>query len=116
MLYTRYKVLQGAGYGVLSATDGEQALSMFEAYPVDLVLLDYAMPGADGETVAHKIKRCKQNVPVIAVSANPIPEETLTCADCVVTMGQGTVFLLQKIGRLLALTDQLRIRVPNPSR
>ncbi|MGA7459266.1 MAG: response regulator [Candidatus Korobacteraceae bacterium] len=103
ILYKRYKVLQGAGYGVLSATDGEQAMSLLEAYPVDLVLLDYSMPGTDGETVAHKIKRCKQNVPVIAVSASHIPEETLACADCVVTKTQDPVFLLKKIGQLLDL-------------
>ena len=102
ILYERYKILQGAGYGVLSATDVEQALSMFEAYPVDLVLLDHAMHGTAGEIVAHKIKQCKQNIPVIAVSASPITDETLTCADCVVTKGEGPVLLLKKIGQLLA--------------
>ena len=34
ILYARYKVLQRAGYGVLSVTDGEQALSMLESYHV----------------------------------------------------------------------------------
>jgi CheY-like chemotaxis protein len=101
ILYERYKVLQGAGYGVLSATEGEHALSMFEAYPVDLVLLDHAMRGPDGELVADKIKRRKQNIPVIAVSAKPISAETLSCADCVVTQEQGPLQLLQKIGQLL---------------
>jgi DNA-binding NarL/FixJ family response regulator len=101
ILYERYKVLQGAGYGVLSATEGEHALRMLEAYPVDLVLLDDAMRGTDGELVAYKIKRCKQTIPVIAVSAQPIPEEILSCADCVVTKEQDPLQLLQKIGQLL---------------
>ncbi len=101
ILYKRYKALQGAGYGVLSTAEGEHALSIFEAYPVDLVLLDYAMRGADGELVAHKLKRCKQNIPVIAVSVKPIPEEILSCADCVVTNEQGPLQLLEKIGQLL---------------
>ena len=74
---------------------------MFEAYPVDLVLLDYAMRGTDGELVAHKLKRCKQNIPVIAVSVKPIPEGALSCADFVVTKEQGPLQLLQKIGQLL---------------
>ena len=102
-LYARYKVLQRAGYGVVNATDGEQALSMFEAYPVDLVLLDYAMHGTAGEIVAHRINRCKQNIPVIAVAASPSTEESLTCANWVVTTGENPVLLLQKIGHLLAL-------------
>jgi CheY-like chemotaxis protein len=67
----------------------------------DLVLLDYAMRGADGEIVVHKVKRCKQNVPLIAVSANPIPEEALSCADCVVTREKGPVQLLKKIEQYL---------------
>jgi DNA-binding response OmpR family regulator len=75
---------------------------MFEAYPVDLVLLDYAMYGTAGEIVAHKIKQCKQNIPVIAVSASPITEESLTSADYVVTTGEGPVLLLKKIEQLLA--------------
>ena len=68
-LYARYKILQGAGYGVLNATDCEQALGMLDAYPVDLVLLDYAMHGTADEIRAHKIKLRRQNIPVIAVSA-----------------------------------------------
>jgi DNA-binding NarL/FixJ family response regulator len=107
-LYARYKVLQRAGYGVLSATDGEQALSMFEAYPVDLVLLDYAMHGTADEIVADKIKRCKQNIPVVAISADPITEKSLACVNYVVTTGEGPVPLLKKIGQLLAPLSSVR--------
>jgi len=96
-----YQTLQNAGYGVLSATEGEHALSMFETYPVDLVLLDDAMRGADGELVVHKIKRCKRNIPVVAVSTKLIPEETLSCTDCVVTNEQDPLQLLQTIEQLL---------------
>ena len=102
ILYSHYKILQGAGYGVLSATDGEQALSMFEAYPVDLVLLDYAMYGTGSGVVADKIKQRKPNIPVIAVSASPVTEESLTSADCIVATGEAPVLLLKKVGKLLA--------------
>ena len=101
-LYARYKILQGAGYGVLNATDCEQALSMLDAYPVDLVLLDYAMHGTADEIGAHKIKLRRQNIPVIAVSATVVTEEILSKADCVVTTGEGSALLLKKIGQLLA--------------
>ena len=101
-LYARYKILQGAGYGVLNATDCEQALGMLDAYPVDLVLLDYAMHGTADEIGAHKIKLRRQNIPVIAVSATVVTEEILSKADCVVTTGEGSALLLKKIGQLLA--------------
>jgi CheY-like chemotaxis protein len=44
VLYSRQKLLQAAGYDV-SACDGEQALDFFASVPVDLVVLDYLMPG-----------------------------------------------------------------------
>ena len=56
ILFTRHKLLQAAGYDVLSAADGEQALHFFAMHAVDLVLLDYAMPGIDGGIVAREMK------------------------------------------------------------
>src|SRR5277367_1887031 len=81
ILLTRHKILESAGYEVLSAEDGEQALRLFASQPVDLVLLDYVMPGLDGGAVAEQMKRCRHNVPIVLVTASPIPEETVTCVD-----------------------------------
>lgn len=41
ILYVRNKVLDSAGYAVLSATYGAAALARFIHDPVDLVLLDF---------------------------------------------------------------------------
>jgi CheY-like chemotaxis protein len=54
VLYSRQKLLQSAGYDVLNACDGEQALGIFASIPVDLVVLDYSMPGINGKQVARK--------------------------------------------------------------
>ena len=43
----------------------------FSQPTVDLVLLDYLMPGMDGGAVAQEIKHQKPRVPVIIVSASP---------------------------------------------
>src|SRR5437588_8171187 len=48
LLCTRQAILEQAGYEVLSAKDGIEALSLFRAHPVDLVLLDYVMPNLYG--------------------------------------------------------------------
>ena len=53
ILYMREILLQTEGYEVLSAADGEHALTIFDAQPIDLVLLDYLMPGMDGSAVAE---------------------------------------------------------------
>ena len=101
ILFTRQKLLENAGYEVLSAADAEQALHFFATHAVDLVLLDYLMPGMDGGVVAQAIKQQKPLVPVIIVSASPVEERALTSVDCFVRKGEGPGLLLEKIGQML---------------
>jgi CheY-like chemotaxis protein len=101
ILYTRQLLLEAEGYEVLSAADGEQALILFESNVVDLVLLDYLMPGLDGGVVAQEMKRRRPHVPIIIVSASPILEDGHTCANCIVRKGFGPKPLLDKMKQLL---------------
>jgi CheY-like chemotaxis protein len=101
ILVTRQRILEGAGYEVVSASDGEQAMRMFVEQPVGLVLLDYVMPGTDGGTVAHEMKRCKPDVPIVLISASPIPKEVLSRVNCRIDKGQGPLLLLERIGQFL---------------
>jgi CheY-like chemotaxis protein len=103
ILVSRQLILENEGYEVLSATDGEQALRMFAGRPVDLVLLDYLMPGMDGGAVAKEIKNHNPQVPIVLVTASPVEEQTLGCVDCFITKGEGPALLLVKIKQLLAL-------------
>lgn len=59
--------LDGAGFTVLIATDGESALRLMEQITPDLVLMDAMMPGLDGFETCRRIKRDKRfaHVPVI---------------------------------------------------
>lgn len=47
---------EGAGYEVLEAADGLQALECLSAEPVDLVLMDLQMPGLDGLSVTRTLQ------------------------------------------------------------
>ncbi len=103
ILVSRQLILESAGYEVLSAADGEQALQMFAEQPVDLVLLDYVMPGMNGGVVAQKIKNDNPRVPVVIVSASPVVEErSLGCIDSFISKGEVPAVLLAKIKQLLA--------------
>lgn len=62
-------VIRRAGYGVLQAQDGEDALRSVEKEIPDLILLDYRMPGEDGLSVAANIKRRISAVPIIIITA-----------------------------------------------
>ena len=59
------EILTGAGYGVLRAYSGTEALLLLDRCRPDLVLLDLMLPGMSGEAVLPRIR----NVPVIALSA-----------------------------------------------
>ncbi|MEL6106631.1 MAG: response regulator [Planctomycetota bacterium] len=49
------RTLQAAGYGVLLAEDGHQAIDVALAENPDLIVLDINMPGMDGYGVCHEL-------------------------------------------------------------
>lgn len=58
-------VLENAGYGVLRAYSGTEALLILKTEKPSLILLDLMLPGLSGEEVLPQIK----GIPVIVVSA-----------------------------------------------
>ena len=58
--------LHGAGYGVLTAAGGEQALALLAQTPVDVVVSDMRMPGMDGAQLLEQVhKRWPQVVRIL---------------------------------------------------
>jgi len=62
------KVLAAAGYTVLSATDGSDALNRLRTHKVDMVVSDVVMPRMDGFQLTHEVK-AKHGLPVILVTS-----------------------------------------------
>jgi DNA-binding response OmpR family regulator len=56
------------GFEVLSAEDGQQALTIFDAGIFDVVILDIMLPGIDGFEVCRKIRQ-NSNVPILMLTA-----------------------------------------------
>ncbi len=63
--------LSGAGYTLLVAEDGEDALDLTERTTPDLILLDVMMPGIDGFATCRRLKQraATRDVPVIFMTA-----------------------------------------------
>ena len=64
-------VLGPAGYVVISAGSGEEALSAIAGAPVDLVLLDIRMPGMDGYEVCRRLRADEATsfLPIVMVTS-----------------------------------------------
>ncbi len=67
MLFQR--ILQAAGYDVVTAADGKEALSVIADGDIDVVLLDIKMPGLSGIDVLGKISTDWPGLCVIMVTA-----------------------------------------------
>ena len=72
--------LEGRGYGVRAAEDGEEALVLWELRRPDLVLLDLGLPGIDGIGVLRRIRR-DATTPVIILSARGEERDRVEALD-----------------------------------
>ena len=61
------RTLEKAGYDVITAANGQEALDKISSLDVSLVLLDIMMPGLDGFEVLERIPP-DLNIPVIMLS------------------------------------------------
>lgn len=70
-------VLHAAGYRVVAARDGAEAVRLAAAERPDMVLLDLMMPEMDGYTAAAHLRALpgERRIPILAISANFAPED-----------------------------------------
>lgn len=124
--------LDGAGFTVLIATDGESALALVDQITPDLILMDALMPGMDGFETCRRLKNEKllSHVPVVFMTGlsetehvvqglaaggvdyvtKPIIVEELLARIRVhltnARIAHGTRVALDATGRFLLATDQ----------
>lgn len=69
------RILEGAGYEVVSVNSGNEAKKQAESVHPDLVMLDIIMEDGDGYQACRAIKRnpVTQSIPVIMISSKSNP-------------------------------------------
>jgi len=101
-LRVRKIMLESRGFNVLTASSGLQGLAVFDENDIDLVVLDYYMPGMNGGQVAAEMRRRRPNVPIIFLSAYfSLPPAALELANAFITKGDPPDVLIEKIEQLV---------------
>lgn len=101
-LEIRKLVLELQGFNVLIAVDGPTGLRLVGRNQVDLVILDYAMPGMNGEQVAVHLRAEYPHIPILLLSAwqGLVPESLLSTVDSFVEKGGPPPLLIKEVKRL----------------
>ncbi|TDQ33775.1 response regulator transcription factor [Aureibacillus halotolerans] len=93
------------GYEVLEASDGRQALALFQEHPVDLMILDIMLPELDGWSVCRRVRKTS-NVPILMLTSRSDEDDTLLGfelgADDYVVKPCSPPILIARSKRLLA--------------
>lgn len=111
-LSIRKVMLETRGYRVITCTNSDDALRVFDQGGVDLVLTDLVMPGIDGAELVARIKQISPHTPAILFSGTVKGYERDTVADIFLPKGMyAPAELLERIRLLL-----VRKRGPKPAR
>lgn len=99
----RKMLLETKGYTVFTASDGPAGIALVRDHSIDVVVLDYQMPGMNGGEVAEVIKRERPRLPILLLSGVLFenPEHLLYVVDAFVQKGEEPDVFLSAIERLV---------------
>lgn len=94
-------ILEHAGARVELAENGRQVLEKLDGHSFDVILMDIQMPGMDGLQAAREIRKRKNTIPIIAVTAYAMQRDEGMClkagCDDFISKPIDTNLLLRKI-------------------
>ena len=93
-------LLERSEYAVLTAVSAQQGLRLVTMCDCDAVLLDYEMPGVNGQEFAFEIRLIRPELMVILLSASDVPTQALTLVDACLPKVEASRHLLPIIAEL----------------
>jgi phosphoserine phosphatase RsbU/P len=116
------RILSSAGYDVITASNGKEALERLPSVSVDLIMLDMNMPEMDGLSFLRKVKENNlTHVPVLMVSGEHNPDNIvesykLGVYDFIRKPEQTEVMLKRvenglKIGEMINFNEFIRVEL-----
>jgi DNA-binding response OmpR family regulator len=70
--------LSEEGFAVTVSRNGPDALSLAQASPFDVILLDIMLPGLDGFTVARRLREARNRTPILMLTARDADRDVIT--------------------------------------
>jgi CheY-like chemotaxis protein len=113
----RKLLLETKGYTVLTANDGLTGIAFVRKYLLDAVVLDYHMPGMNGDEVAQVVKQECPTLPIVLLSGVlcEVPEPLSHLVDAFVQKGERPDAFLSAIEHVLGGGRKKRPRHPPTS-
>lgn len=114
------RTLSQAGYEIITATGGPQALALARQSRPDLVILDLNMPGMDGYEVCRRLKEEEgtRDIPVVLYTVRDQIVDVLrgleVGADDFIPKGTGKEEMLARIRRILSGSFRSEREIPLP--
>jgi CheY-like chemotaxis protein len=104
LLELQKSILEASGYTVLTAPDGPTGITLASDHSVDAIILDFKMPGMDGDKVAEVLMKERPGLPVVICTGyfDAVPEWLKWLAAALVQKGDGPHVLLSTIEELFA--------------
>jgi len=99
------RILTKAGYEVLEAADGIEALSLLEKSKVDLIISDILMPRLNGYALVARVRAKWPTIPVILTTG-------FLSHDAAKNMMSGSVEFIPKPINAERLIEMIRRRIP----
>lgn len=107
--------LSAKGYDVVTAADGNEAISQTVQHRPDVLLLDLGMPGVDGMQVIHAI-RGWSDAPILVVSGRTGAEDKVEALDAGADDYVTKPFLVEELlARIRALTRRISVSQSTPA-
>lgn len=75
------KTLHEEGHQVILARDGREGFEIARDSPFDVIVLDLMLPGMDGLAVARKLRACRNQTPVLMLTACDTPADIVRGLD-----------------------------------
>ncbi len=104
ILELQKSILETNGFTVYIAADGPTGIALAAKHSVDVVVLDFKMPGMDGDDVAEVLLKNRPSLPIVICTGffDAVPEWLRWFAAAYLEKGDGPKVLLSAIQELIA--------------